>query len=104
MRQIEQIYNSLTADEKRDFMKRKVSDEVPTVNRSAASLSNYPCKSCGATRPTKDGHDPCIANLQGVRNACCGHGGWGYVQFENGIIIRGFVEFPHPNHEGNRSL
>lgn len=40
--------------------------------------------------PTGKGHDPCIANLPGVRNACCGHGvGPGYVQFTNGRTIRG---------------
>ena len=33
--------------------------------------------------------DPCIAQLPGVRFACCGHGkGKGYVFFENGIAIR----------------
>lgn len=28
------------------------------------------CKLC----PTKEGHDPCIANLPEVKYACCGHG------------------------------
>jgi len=32
-----------------------------------------PCKQCGK-HPAEDEHDPCIANLPGVRNACCGHG------------------------------
>lgn len=31
------------------------------------------CKQCGMY-PTADGHDPCIANLPGVKYACCGHG------------------------------
>jgi hypothetical protein len=51
-----------------------------------------PCIRCGQM-PTKDGHDACIANLPGVRNACCGHGvQQGYVQFENGKVIRGYFE------------
>lgn len=34
---------------------------------------------------TEQGHDPCIANLPGVQNACCGHGvvAEAYVQFED---------------------
>lgn len=48
-----------------------------------------PCKKCGQP-PTKEEHDFCIKNLPGVINACCGHGVEdGYIQFENGIIIRG---------------
>jgi hypothetical protein len=31
------------------------------------------CRICGETR-TREGHDPCIARLPGVRSACCGHG------------------------------
>lgn len=43
-----------------------------------------PCIKCNKTR-TKEGHDPCIADLPGVRNACCGHGtNEGYIQFNNG--------------------
>lgn len=32
-----------------------------------------PCPVCNEYE-TAEGHDPCIANLPGVRNACCGHG------------------------------
>lgn len=44
-----------------------------------------PCGKCGESF-SDDGHDPCIANLPGVRNACCGHGDEqaAYVQFEDG--------------------
>lgn len=50
------------------------------------------CPKCKKSR-TKDGHDPCIANLPGVRYACCGHGlKQGYIYFENGICIRMNVE------------
>jgi len=45
------------------------------------------CLLCDKPR-TPDGHDPCIANLPGVKFACCGHGvRKGYVSFDNGIII-----------------
>lgn len=48
-----------------------------------------PCVKCGLM-PTLEGHDPCIANLPGVQNACCGHGvERGYIQFTDGRIIRG---------------
>lgn len=51
------------------------------------------CVKCGLS-PSEDGHDPCIANLPGVKYACCGHGVEpGYVSFEDGRVIRG--EFDH---------
>lgn len=47
------------------------------------------CPTCKLTR-TVDGHDPCIANLPGVKFACCGHGVHdGAIHFEDGTIIRG---------------
>lgn len=47
------------------------------------------CKLCGLP-PTEDGHDPCIANLDGVMNACCGHGDlyYCYVQKEDRSCVR----------------
>ena len=41
--------------------------------------------------PTDLGHDPCIANLPGVKFACCGHGmkGRAYVVFNNDLTLRG---------------
>jgi hypothetical protein len=57
--------------------------------RLARPTRKRPCAACGMERPA-NGHDPCIANLPGVKFACCGHGVRdGYVYFENGIIIRG---------------
>jgi hypothetical protein len=48
-----------------------------------------PCNRCGQCRTAKH-HDPCIADLPGVRDACCGHGiESGYVNFVNGLVIRG---------------
>jgi hypothetical protein len=49
-----------------------------------------PCVLCGANPADFDGHDPCMANLPGVRNACCGHGiDEPYVEFEDGRVIIG---------------
>lgn len=43
------------------------------------------CGFCKLVRPpSPDDHDPCIVNLPGVMNACCGHGDPNadvYVQF-----------------------
>ena len=56
------------------------------------------CDHCGLKR-TKEGHDGCIGTLDGVANACCGHGeiNAAYVQFwhddyetdPNKIVITG---------------
>lgn len=56
------------------------------------------CVKCGLFA-TEDGHDPCIANLEGVRNACCGHGVEdGYIQFNDRTVIRGvFDHLRHPH-------
>ena len=48
------------------------------------------CVKCGQ-HPNERGDDYCIQNLGKVLNACCGHGNKeGYIQFDNGITIRGF--------------
>jgi hypothetical protein len=49
--------------------------------------ATHPCPACKMVRPPS-GHDPCIADLPGVQNACCGHGGEGYIQFTDGRIVR----------------
>jgi len=56
-----------------------------------------PCPRCGKV-PSLEGHDACIANLPGVKNACCGHGVHrGYIQFIDGRIIRGdFLPIENP--------
>ena len=46
------------------------------------------CERCGKP-PTATGHDPCIADLPGVLAACCGHGGAGYVFFDDEVDGRG---------------
>lgn len=49
------------------------------------------CPRCGHM-PTEEGYDYCLGKLPGVLNACCGHGvEEGYIQFENGIEIRGNI-------------
>lgn len=51
-----------------------------------------PCAKCGKY-PNENGDDHCIQNLGKVINACCGHGvNKGYIQFDNGITIRGYFE------------
>jgi len=50
---------------------------------------NRKCNKCKKENTLED-HDPCLAGLPGVINACCGHGtDEGYIQFKNGITIRG---------------
>lgn len=48
------------------------------------------CTKCGGDPNDFGGHDPCIANLPGVRNACCGHGRDDpYIEFEDGRVVSG---------------
>ena len=52
------------------------------------------CKKCGAVfQGSNVGEpDPCLGNLPGVDNACCGHGvpEQAYIRFTNGVVIKGF--------------
>jgi len=57
------------------------------------------CEKCGMP-PNEYGQDYCIANLGNVMNACCGHGEEGYIQFDNGITIRGHFNVEHDGEEG----
>lgn len=44
------------------------------------------CPKCGELSIE---NDHCLGHLPGVLNACCGHGVKdGYIQFENGTVIR----------------
>ena len=49
-----------------------------------------PCGHCGK-EGTLQGHDGCLGTLQGVMNACCGHGieDEAYVQFSPGNEVYG---------------
>jgi len=55
-----------------------------------------PCGACGKSfqGSNKGDPDPCLGTLPGVKNACCGHGiqSESYVQFENGVTLRGFKQ------------
>jgi len=55
---------------------------------------NRPCGHCGLKDNSNDGlPDPCLGNLAGVVNACCGHGdpSQAYICFMGGLVIRGFT-------------
>jgi hypothetical protein len=47
--------------------------EVAKALKNARPTAKRPCAVCHRLR-TPEGHDPCIANLPGVIQACCGHG------------------------------
>ena len=53
-----------------------------------------PCKRCGCTFEGSNAGDPdpCLGELPGVDNACCGHGerSQAYIRFSNGLVIDGF--------------
>lgn len=55
--------------------------------------NNYMHKTCGycGRTYTEEGHDGCLGTLQGLMNACCGHGNIeeAYVQFWDGSCVRG---------------
>lgn len=59
---------------------------------TAETWKERPCGHCGKHNTDK-GHDACLGELPGVSNACCGHGDRdnSYIQFENGIIVRGWI-------------
>ena len=57
------------------------------------------CPKCGQL-PTEKGHDFCLGDIDDVSSACCGHGvGEDYIQFENGIVIRGYFTIDNKNKE-----
>jgi len=61
-----------------------------TQESVANNHTHKPCGNCGRTYTT-EGHDGCLGTLQGVMNACCGHGvsKEAYVQFWDGSCVRG---------------
>lgn len=62
-------------------------------------VSLLPMRSCGKCKiPQRNDTDPCLGKLPGVINACCGHGKpkESYIQFENGVIVRGFTQIELP--------
>jgi len=71
-----------------------------TGEKAGFGCEVQPCKKCGKIfKGSNIGEpDPCLGNLPGVDNACCGHGvrEHSYIRFFNGVVIRGFeVETPN---------
>lgn len=61
-------------------------------NKKVDEMPFRPCAKCGEY-PTDNGDDFCLHHLGNVMNACCGHGDIkGYIQFDNGVTIRGYFE------------
>lgn len=59
-------------------------------NDEPTAGNDRPCGKCHEPR-TAEGHDPCLGVLDGVVNACCGHGhiDEAYVQFVGGRRLAG---------------
>lgn len=59
---------------------------------SGEDVEKFPrsCKKCRKFNEESEGetYDACIGKLPGVKFACCGHGGEGYIVFQNGKTIR----------------
>lgn len=67
----------------------KNGDRVFEDNGVSVGIGYRPCVKCGKY-PNENGDDACLGHLGNVVNACCGHGvNEGYIQFDNGITIRG---------------
>ena len=49
------------------------------------------CRTCGETKNSFRGPDPCMGYLPGVKAACCGHSQWycAYVMMRDGSVVRG---------------
>lgn len=61
-----------------------------TKEPTASTWESRSCGHCGLHN-TKEDHDGCLGTLQGVMNACCGHGRIGetYVQFAEERVLHG---------------
>jgi len=59
-------------------------------NSNLYGYEHEPCKHCGKYK-TYEGHDSCIGELDGIINACCGHGKEerAYIQFFDGTGVYG---------------
>jgi len=74
------------------YTKRKTAKPYVDTSEKVCDNPRGYCAKCGKY-PTEDGDDFCIQKLGRVVNACCGHGlHKGYIQFDNGITIRGYFE------------
>lgn len=58
------------------------------------TVETWRSRSCGRCGEHVNGKaDPCLGELPGVANACCGHGNstQAYIQFNNGVAVYGFT-------------
>ena len=69
-----------------------------TGERAGFGYSVRPCKRCGRDFEGSNvgDADPCLGELPGVDNACCGHGdpSMSYIRFTNGVVVKGFTVEP----------
>lgn len=63
------------------------------VYEDGVRVSKEPRRDCGVCgrSDTPEGYDACLGAIEGVRNACCGHGNpqTAYAVFEDGTEVRG---------------
>jgi len=76
-----------------DLIEKNEKGEFIYSDTKEPVIGNYqdrPCGKCGEYR-TKEGHDPCLGELPGLMNACCGHGidTSAYAQYLNGSTVNG---------------
>lgn len=67
---------------------------IDTDEPTETTWFNRPCGHCGLYGNSSEGKpDPCLGDLAGVTNACCGHGtpSEAYICFMGGLVIRGFT-------------
>ena len=60
------------------------------TNQKVSMNKNRSCGHCGKPN-TREDHDGCVGMLEGIMNACCGHGiiNNAYVQFRDGSVVNG---------------
>lgn len=79
---------------------------------TGSKVSNDPKRTCGhcGLDDTPEGHDGCLGDLPGMRNACCGHGREqdAYLVTDDGIRLDGLEAMrtfcrlmDEPRHEGS---
>jgi hypothetical protein len=68
----------------------KMSNKDARNNPNLYPFEKEPCSNCGKYK-TYEGYDGCLGELDGIANACCGHGriSRAYVQFLDGTVISG---------------
>lgn len=92
-----QFYDATVMGNEIKFLGKDINNKKFLPRDDSGKFIAIRCPRCGRKK-TSEGHDPCIANLQGVLNACCGHGKTeGYIMFENGITIRGCFTVENKN-------